>query len=270
MTVATALSLERHLCRSSLLTRYAWIAHGITSRVPGLGLAEGNVGYTAPRDVVDAWEMRRIWCEAVGLDPDRIVRVRQVHGADVFVAAEGDDGRGARPGQSSHAAIADAIVTDRPGLALMTLHADCLPVLLADPVNRVVATVHSGWRGTVAGIAPATVRVMSERFGSRPDDIVAFLGPGISCESYEVGDEVVDAWRDVGPEHVACYRFGGRWRFDVKAASRWTLLQAGLREENIEVSSICTVRDGDRWFSHRGQGGDTGRFAAIIGIRAGI
>lgn len=270
MTVAIAPPLPQRLCRSALLSELGWLAHGITSRVPGLGLAEGNVGFTAPRDVNDAWQMRRVWCEAVGLNPDCIVRVRQIHGTDVFIAGHGDEGRGALPGQSNSAAIADAIVTATPGLALMTLHADCLPVLLADPINRVVATVHSGWRGTVAGIAPATIKVMQEQFGCRPENVLAFLGPGISCDVNEVGDEVIEAWRAIGPEEVACRRVGERWRFDVKAATRWTLLQSGVTERNIEESPICTVLDGASWFSHRGQGPDTGRFAAIVGIREAV
>jgi YfiH family protein len=259
-------TLASHLDRSQLIGRIPWVAHGITSRVPGLGPADGNVGYTPPRNVHDAWEMRERWVQAVELDPSRIVRIRQVHGAEVAIATAADVARGARP-ESEGAPWADAVVTATPGLALMTLHADCLPILLVDPVHRAVAAVHAGWRGIVAEIGRTTVERMSTAFDSRPEELVAYLGPAVTWENYEVGDEVIEAWTRVGPEAVACRTVAGRWRFDVKAAARWTLLAAGLRDDHVETSPICTVRDGDRWFSHRGQGPHTGRFAAIIGIR---
>ncbi len=253
------------LVRSALLDELGWLRHGVTTRVRGLGVAEGNVGYTAPRDVEDAWLMREVWTRAVGLDPDRMVRVRQVHGDGVAVADLSDGLRGGRP-EADEAPIADAIVTDTPGLVLMTLHADCLPILLADRRLRVVATIHAGWRGTLLGIADATVRRMSEAFGTHPSDVSAFVGPGISVDAFAVGDEVVAAFGQRWPREQLTQRRGRSTHLDLKRANARQLVQAGLRAEFVEVSPLCTVADQDRLFSHRAQGRDTGRLAAIIGI----
>ena len=253
------------LIRSQLLDEMAWLRHGVTTRVPGLGRAEGNVGYTAPRDVADAWEMRRRWTLAAGLDPDRMVRVRQLHGDDVLVATELDGIRGGHP-DAVDAPVADAIVTSTPGLALMTLHADCLPILLADRRRRSVATVHAGWRGTVADVAGATVRCMVDHLGTDPRDLVAYIGPGIDLDAFEVGDEVVTAFRERWPLIDAVQRRGRRWHLDLKRANARQLELAGVPVGSVEISPLCSVANQDRLFSHRAQGPTTGRFAAIIGI----
>ena len=253
------------LVRSELLGDIRWIRHGITTRVVGLGRAEGNVGYTAPRDPDDAWRMRELWTKAVGLDPERIVRVRQVHADDVSVAVEADGRRGGRP-DAGEAPIADAIVTSTPGLALVTLHADCLPVLLADRRQHVVAAIHAGWRGTLLDITGSTVRRMSDEFGTQPADVVAFIGPGIGVDAFEVGDEVVSAFDGRWPDAGVTENRGPRTHLDLKRANALQLELAGVPSESIEVSPLCTVADQDRLFSHRAQGPRTGRFAAIIGF----
>jgi YfiH family protein len=260
--------LAHYVERSRMISMFPWVRHGITSRVPGLGLADGNVGYTAPRDESDAWQMRRGWAQAIGIDPSELVRVRQVHGRDVRIATSGDTERGAHP-SADQAPIADAMVTNEPAVALMTLHADCLAMLLVDPISRSVAAVHAGWRSTVQNIARATVETMRSEFGTDPIDLIAYVGPSIGLERYEVGEDVIDAWMATGGSERAVRHSDGRWRFDLKAANAGQLADAGVSEENIEISPICTASDPQRWFSHRGQGPLTGRFAAIIAITGG-
>jgi YfiH family protein len=258
--------LTGHVERSRLISAIPWVRHGITRRVPGLGIADGNVGYTAPRDEADAWEMRQCWARAMGIDPSDLVRVRQVHGTDVRVATVQDTERGTHP-DAGEAPIGDAMITAEANVALMTLHADCLAMLLVDPVRRVVGAIHAGWRSTVRDIAGETVRVMMETFASDPSEIVAYVGPSIGSERYEVGDEVIEAWRSLpaASETPVC-RISGTWRFDLKAANASQLRASGLRNRNIEISDICTATGTDRWFSHRAQGPLTGRFAAVISI----
>jgi YfiH family protein len=253
--------------RSHLLSRLPNVVHGLTSRVLGLGLADGNVGLGAPRDPNDAWRMRQLWCEAVGLDANTLVTVRQVHGSTVIKAKAPDAGRGAAPG-SEPLATGDALITAEPGVALMTLHADCMPILLCDPVAPAVAVVHAGWRGTVAGIAEQTVERLRVVFGVDPGRTIAYLGPANRDCCYDVGDDVVAAWLVYDPSDSAmCLRqIGTKWRFDVEAANRWALLRAGLQPDNIESSEICTQCAEAHWFSHRAQGPRTGRFGAIIGL----
>ncbi|MGN6484865.1 MAG: polyphenol oxidase family protein, partial [Thermomicrobiales bacterium] len=164
--------------RSELLARTPGIVHGLTYRVPGMGKAEGNIGYSGGRDREDAWAMRRQWAEAIGFDIEQMVNVGQVHGNEVIRAYAEDAGRGAAPG-TEVIGHADALVTDAPNVFLSTMHADCQPILLVDPARPAVAAVHAGWRGTVADIAGNAVRAMQREFGSDPADLVAYLGPAI-------------------------------------------------------------------------------------------
>lgn len=257
--------------RSPLLADVRGIVHGITQRVPGLGRADGNVGYSPPRDQADAWAMRRRWAAVVGVDPDRIVTVGQVHGRAVLRARAADAGLGARP-SSGRLGLADAIVCGEPGPVLFSLHADCLPLLLAAPGTRgrqpVVAAVHAGWRGTVADIAGETVRAMADGYDVDPADLVAATGPTIGGCCYEVGPEVVAAWSALaGADAGAALRArADRTALDLDAANRLLLVRAGVRPDRIESAGICTRCHGASWFSHRGQGPTTGRFAAVIAI----
>lgn len=265
-SIETAPDLSDHLERSVLLSRIPWIRHGVTRRVPGLGRADGNVGYTAPRDEDDAWWMRQLWARAVGVEPSQLVRVRQVHGAVVHIADASDLARGAHP-DASESPIGDAVITGEPGVALSTLHADCLAALIADPVQRVIGSIHAGWRSTVLDISGETVRTMEKTFGSRPEDLIVYVGPSIGVDRYQVGHEVASAWRCVTTDSdLALRKVNGSWQFDLKQANVQQLVATGVRPERIEISSVCTASDPDRWFSHRGQGPHTGRFSTIIAI----
>lgn len=263
----TDIDLAPYLNRSDRLSSIPWLVHGVTSRVTGLGLADGNVGYTAPRDETDAWTMRQLWSRSLGMDPRALVRVRQLHGNDVHVATEADLDRGAHP-NALEAPVADSVITNRPGLALATLHADCLAMFIVDPPNRAVAAVHAGWRSTVLDVAGETVRTMASEFGSDPATLIAYVGPSIGWDRYQVGSEVVDAWRQIAPTDDTSVdtRPEGLY-FDLKQANRSCLRMAGIEDSNIDVSSVCTASDPEHWFSHRAQGPLTGRFAAIIAIK---
>ncbi len=261
--------------QSALLASFPFVRHGLTYRVPGMGVAEGNMGYGPPRDQSDAWQMRQQWCRAIGLDPHRIVTMSQVHGAEVIHVTADDAGRGAMPGSGS-VGRADALITDTPNLALLTLHADCLPILIVDPIRPAVAAIHAGWRGTVAGVAVAAVEGMIAAFSSDPRELHAYLGAAIGGCCNEVGPEVTAAWRNyasaLGPlAELAVTQPGGvdaREHFDGQRANALLLQHAGLVPEHIDINQSCTRCEGDRWFSHRGQGPGTGREGAFIGLVA--
>jgi len=234
----------------------------------GFDAADGNVGYSAPRDTALAWAARRAWCAAIGVEAERLTTIGQVHGAVVVRARAEAAGLGARPG-SGRAGLGDVLITDETGVVLMTLHADCLPILLADPDRPAVAAVHAGWRGTVADVAGAATRAMASAFGSRPERLRAAFGPAICGACYEVGPEVADAWESSAgslPGVVPPAAAGGRTHFDLVAANRALLGRAGLLADNVEGTGLCTRCHGDAWFSHRGQGATTGRFGAVIAL----
>jgi YfiH family protein len=255
------------LLTTSLLSSHPTIRHGITGRIPGHNPAEGNVGYSTPRDPEAAWIERQHWSRAAGIDPSALSLAHQIHGNDVIVV--GRDRLG-EPGPLGRRSLgkADGLITATSGIAVMTLHADCLPIILADVSGPVVAVVHAGWRGTVVDVVGATINAMVAECGANRDQIVAMLGPGIRSCCYEVGDEVVAAWREMGGEDAdrALTMGPRRWHLDLALANSILIARAEIRPEHIDDQAYCTQCHADRWFSHRAQGPATGRFAAIAGI----
>lgn len=263
-----ASSLRLPVLSSPLLDTCPGVIHGITRRRPGLGAACGNLSYSGTRDAEDAWRMRQLWSAAIGLDPDRLVTAGQVHGNGVLRVFAEQAGTGARPG-SGLVGIADALISNEPGVVLASMHADCLPILLVDPDAPAIGVVHAGWRGTVANIAGAAITALTEEFGTHPGRVLAFLGPAIGPDCYEVGDEVATAWMDlVGRERqqTALQSRGTKWHFDLAGANALLLQAAGVPSGQIERSGVCTRCGGEDWFSHRGQGPQTGRFGAFIAL----
>jgi polyphenol oxidase len=253
--------------QSSLLLSVPFVRHGVTRRVRGLGLADGNVGYGAPRDQVDAWEMRQMWSRAIGFNAGTIVGLRQVHGANVREVGGVDAGSGAAPG-SEPVGRADALITRDKGVTLMTLHADCLPILLVDPETPAVAAVHAGWRGTVDDVAGATVFAMRRAFGTDPSKLLAYFGPSIGPCCYEVGGEVVDLWRGQAGSFAARALSikDGSTTLDLRQANKMLLQRTGVDVTKLDIAESCTKCNGETWFSHRGQGSNTGRFAVFISM----
>lgn len=160
----------------------------------------------------------------------------------------------------------DAVITDRPGLCVCVKTADCIPVLLYDERRRIVAAVHAGWRGTVARIVLKTLSEM----GSQPEDVHAIIGPGISLDWFEVGDEVYETFREVGfpmteiARRYPCTSGGERWHIDLWAANRWLLASAGVSD--IHTDGTCTRSTLD-FYSARRETINTGRNMNGIFIR---
>lgn len=257
------------VARAALLATLPCVVHGITGRVPGMGAAAGNIGFSAPRDQADAWRMRQRWAAAIGVDPHALTVAGQIHGTTVRHVTATEAGAGAAPG-TPHLGLADALITDAPGVVLLSLHADCLPLLLVDPRRPAVGVVHAGWRGTVGDIAGATVRAMTRSFGTNPADLLAFLGPAIHACCYEVGPDVVSPWLDQGNDFPeggqAIGRIGNATTFDLPLANSLLLQRVGVPPTAIEISPTCTSCSKDQYFSHRAQGPGTGRFGAIIAL----
>lgn len=162
--------------------------------------------------------------------------------------------------------IADAVITGRAGLLIGVRAADCVPLLLYDPVRRVAGAVHAGWRGTAAGIVRKTVLAMLERFHSSPADILLAVGPSIKGCCYEVGDEVADAVLSAAGEGDYITRKGAKYYLDLPLANRRQALSAGLSDEHIWIAGDCTHCLPEKYFSYRFEPGTTGRQGGFIGI----
>jgi YfiH family protein len=212
-----------------------------------------NMSFTVGDEPARVLENRRRAAAAFGVRLEDFVFARQVHGAGVRVVSEPDRGSGTLT-QDDAVADTDALVTTSPRVVLAILTADCVPIVLHDPVAGVLACVHSGWRGTVARVGAVAVEAMKQ-LGAEPADIVAGLGPAIDPGRYQVGPEVYAAVTEaLGRTAGSCIRpdrgKDGRWLLDLWAANRIVLGEAGLREENIHVTSIPTGGD---FFSDRAE-----------------
>ena len=208
---------------------------------------------------------------AASIGARETVSLTQVHGNDVVVVRRGD----ARP-ESGRSA--DVIVSNDPGAAIAVRAADCVPLLLADAATGAVAAVHAGWRGTAARAAVAAVDAMAREFGSKPADLTAAIGPSIGPCCYEVGPELVDAFAAAGHERHLIQRWfatppaprGSRrrpaLRLDVAGANRDQLILAGLAEERIHLSGLCTAMNLDVLTSYRAENEKAGRLAGVIKV----
>lgn len=201
--------------------------------------------------------------------PYYVVQPHQVHGCVIREVTDPMTTRDELEG-------VDALVTNVPGVAISVRTADCIPVLLYDPVHKVVAAVHAGWRGTVQCISRKTISEMQRRFGTEPADLETVIGPGIGPESFQVGQEVADAFaqagfpmeqilKDCGPKcPIETNPMQGGLHIDLWKANQWLLEQAGVGEENIHVSGICTYINNDRFYSARREGIKCGRIINSI------
>jgi YfiH family protein len=239
------------------------LIHAVFTRQGGVSPAPWNSlnvgGYIG--DPLENTYLNRVRAfEALGRDPDSVYDVWQIHSADVICTDV------PRPKDVAHKK-ADAILTHNPEITLFMRFADCVPILIYDPVQKVVGVAHAGWQGTVKRVVTATVEKMVSVYGSLPADIRAGIGPSIGAHHYEVGLDVVQQVRDTFGDQAEALlpTQNGSVFFDLWAANRFLLEQAGVR--NIEISGLCTACHPQDWFSHRGENGKTGRFGALIALK---
>ena len=163
----------------------------------------------------------------------------------------------------------DGLITIEPGIALACFYADCVPLYFVDPVNHAIGLAHSGWRGTVGRMGAHMVQAMQEAFGSRPEALITAIGPSICRSCYEVSEDVADAfmWEFPDSEVVFSGREPGKYQLDLWLANKMVLQQAGVTENHIHVTDICTCHNPEYLFSHRASHGKRGNLAAFLMIK---
>lgn len=241
--------------------------HAFTTRFGGVSTGElASMNFAASRDTVEHLrENYRRLGEAVGIDTGCIALTRQVHGSEVRTVTRADAHVLGTPVPYE----ADGLVTAERGLAIMCFTADCVPVLLCDAENGVIAAVHCGWRSSVADILGKAVEKM-QALGAVPENISAAIGPAISGCCFEVGREVPEAAETLlgQPLGVLCHPEAGKpgkYLLDLKGVNRARLLQLGLRADRISVSEECTMcGSADKYWSHRRTNGRRGAQGALI------
>lgn len=197
-------------------------------------------------------------CGLLGIDSNRLVMPHQVH--DCVVRRIDGPQQGVIEG-------VDAVMTDVPQLCIGVSTADCIPVLLYDSTHRAVSAVHAGWRGTVLRIVQKAVEAMRDTYGTAPADLQAVIGPGISLDSFEVGDEVYDQFLSAGFDMQPISRRDAKWHIDLPMCNRLQLMEAGVPADHIQMTNICTYQQYDRYFSARRLGIQSGRIYTGILIK---
>ncbi len=241
----------------SLRARHAvFTRHGGVSPEPWNSL---NLGGTVGDEIDHVRKNRLLAFEAMGCNPESIFDVWQVHSADAVCAD-------APRKMDTPYQKADIILTDKPEVTLFMRFADCVPILVHDPVKGVIGVSHAGWLGTVRDVAGVTVQTMRERYRSYPSDIIACIGPSIGPDHYEVGEDVImQAEQTFGVDSdLVLQRYDTSIHFDLWRANRYLLERAGVSQ--VELSNICTACHTDDWFSHRAEKGKTGRFGVLVSL----
>ncbi len=270
-----------------ILDQFGFVVNAFSTREGGVSVGDArSMNLSLAREVAmnknlseaesraNFLENQRRLSEAVGYPLDAIVCSNQTHTDNIRILQDIDRGNGmTHPNAFSDV---DGMMTDITGLALQTFFADCVPLLIVDPVHEAIASVHSGWRGTIKGIGTKAVRMMHEVYGSDPRKLVAAIGPSICIDCFEVSKNVADAFIDKYDVslHKKLVRPGRltvqgeqKYHVDLQLACMENFLIAGMKKENISLPDLCTACNVEHLFSHRASHGKRGNLAAVLMLK---
>ncbi len=245
-----------------------------------------NLSFSTGDELANIKENFRRWCTGQGVDPARTVMVGQTHTTNVIYVDESHCGEGL---ERDRIQDVDGMITDRKGIALITSHADCVPLYFYDPVHEAIGLAHAGWRGTVGGMAAVMLEKMGEAFGTDPADVYTRIGPCISQQCFECDRDVVDAvmqmpvWESDAaglyagdakpvpgyaqclPEEICTFDAEKqKYHVSLSRLDRLVMLSAGVPDDHIDMADTCTFAHDELYFSHRRQGMTRGGQAALL------
>jgi hypothetical protein len=245
------------------------VGHLFTTRLGGVSTgdcAAMNLSFSRGEDRETVLENYRRVCTVLGVTPEDVVASMQTHTTNIRHVTAKDKGKGVvRPLDYQDI---DGLITEEPGVVLACFYADCVPLYFVDPVNRAIGLAHSGWRGTLNRMGACMVQRMEQDFGSRPENLIAAIGPSICRDCYEVSEDVAEAFAAefAGTEVVRAGKAPGKYQLDLWLANQKILMQAGIPETQISVTDICTCHNPEYLFSHRASHGKRGNLAAFLYI----
>ncbi|MCM1540286.1 MAG: peptidoglycan editing factor PgeF [Blautia sp.] len=248
--------------------------HLVTTRLGGVStgdLATMNLSFTRGDREENVLENYRRVGRVLGCGLEDMVASHQTHTVNIRRVTAADRGKGiVTPRDYENI---DGLMTDEKGIALVTFYADCVPLLFLDPVHQAIGLAHSGWRGTVGRMGQRMTEAMAEAFGSRPEELIAAVGPSICRECYEVGEEVAQRFWQLFGGRERCGRVvtegkaPGKYQLDLWLANRRILEEAGIPRHRISVTDICTCHNSDYLFSHRGSNGHRGNLGVFLMLK---
>ncbi len=253
------------------LNEIPFIKHGFSTRLGGVSegiFSSMNLGYGRGDKDENVLENFHRMGNALGIRVESMVHSKQTHTTNVMIVNEEHMGNGVlRPNSLEDI---DGLVTNVPGVCLVTSYADCVPLYLVDPVNKVIGLSHSGWRGTVNKIGSETIRLMKEEFDCKPEDIIVAIGPSICQSCYEVSEDVINEFKNAFTADNWCELFykkdNGKYQLDLWKSNELIFLEAGISKDHISITNICTCCNSEILFSHRASHGERGNLAAFLAM----
>ncbi len=243
--------------------------HGFSTRLGGVSkehLGTMNLSFTRGDEVEAVLENHRRFAKALGYDESKLVFSNQVHLTNFYKVTKKDCGKGIT--RESDILEMDGLVTNESGIPLITFYADCVPLFFYDPVNRVIAMAHSGWKGTVERIGAKMISYMETEYGSKPEDIVCAIAPSICQKCYEVSEDValrfLEVFGEEYGEELLYKKENGKYQLNLHKACEVTLLDAGILPEHLDITDICTCCNPEFLFSHRASNGMRGNLAGVM------
>ncbi len=249
-----------------MLEQTGVVRHGFSTRLGGVSKGHCgtmNISMTRGDEPEAIEENRRRIAAAIGVDPSDFTYTHQTHTTNVAVVEEKDRG--------GKFLDTDGMVTNVPGICLVTFYADCVPLFFVDPEHRAIGLSHSGWRGTVGRMGKVTLELMKERYGTDPAQVYAAVGPSICQDCYEVSEDVIGRIKETFDEALWQELFyekeNGKYQLDLWKANKTVMTEAGVREERIAVTNVCTHCNPEILFSHRSAGTARGNLSAFLALR---
>lgn len=249
------------------------VTNGFSTRLGGVStgyFSSMNFSQSKGDEPACVEENFRRMAHALGTKPERMVLSWQTHTVHIRQVTEEDAGKGIVR-ERDYKDI-DGLITNVPGLTLVTLYADCVPLYLVDPVKKAIGLSHSGWRGTVNRMGQKTIEAMTEAFGTDPADLIVCIGPSICKDCFEVGEEVAEEFARAFDKKWHGELFSpngkpGKYQLDLWRANEIVFEEAGVKKENIHTTNICTMCNSDYLFSHRKMGDKRGNLGAFLCLK---
>lgn len=249
-----------------------WLVNGFSTRLGGVseGIYETmNLSFTVGDNETAVKENFNIFGNALGVLPADMVYSHQTHTVNVLRVTSEHKGMGIL--RERNFSDIDGLITDEPGVCLVTSYADCVPLYFADPSHKAIGLSHSGWRGTVGNICQNTVKKMQEEFGTKPEELIACIGPSICVNCYEVNSDVAEQFRKAydrkQADDILISKENGKFQLDLHKANYYNMVNCGILPENISMPDFCTCCSRTWLHSHRGSGGQRGGLCAFLEIR---
>ena len=238
------------------------------------GVSEGyysslNLSFDRGDDPLKVLENFKRIGASMGVKVEDMVLSKQTHTTNVRVVTAEDKGKGIM--QERNYTDVDGMITNVPGICLVTSYADCVPLYFVDPVKKAIGLSHSGWRGTVGKIGKNTVQLMQENFGSKPEDLLAAVGPSVCMDCYEVSEDVIEQFKEAFEkkywEDLLYKKENGKYQLNLWKANELIFLESGILPEHMAITNVCTHCNSKILYSHRTMGNNRGNLCAFLALK---